>query len=169
MENLPKRYVVPAVAIILVLAAYLYFEQQNNLIKVGTSVGDKITDLEIQSVFGGIIDTTTIDDKFIVLDFMAPWCPPCKDQIKVLQLVNQYSDVEIITVNVDPRYNMTSLMDFADEEGITWSFGHSPESALEYKVNAIPVIVIVDKEGIIRYRGFYTPLSQFETVFQQFG
>ncbi len=118
---------------------------------------------------GGTIDITDFEDRLVIIDFMAPWCEPCKDQIKILNTVNDNHDVQIITVNVDPNYNATFLANFAEQEGINWSFGHSPEAALQYQVTAIPTVLLVDREGVIRYRGFFTPLSQFEVLIQQYG
>jgi hypothetical protein len=38
-----------------------------------------------------------------------------------------------------------------------------------YQVNAIPTILFVDEEGVIRYRGFFTTLNQFEQLLQSIG
>ena len=95
---------------------------------------------------------------------MAPWCPPCKDQIPFLREIESVSGVEVVTINIDHTYSMASLNEFREKEGITWFFGHSPFTALEFEVSAIPTILVVDKNGLIVHRGFLTTLSEFSWI-----
>ena len=59
---------------------------------------------------------------------------------------------------------MTSLDEFREDEGITWFFGHSPMTSLEFEVSAIPTILVVDQNGLIVHRGFLTTLNEFNII-----
>jgi hypothetical protein len=63
---------------------------------------------------------------------------------------------------------MSSLQEIAKDEGVTWFYGLLPEATLEYEVTAIPVVVFIDRTGIIRYRGFFTPLESLEQLLNQY-
>jgi thiol-disulfide isomerase/thioredoxin len=99
---------------------------------------------------------------------MAPWCPPCKEQIKVFKKISGVNGLSIVSINLDTRYDMSSLQEIAKDEGVTWFYGHLPEAALEYEVTAIPVVVFIDRSGIIRYRGFFTPTEILEQLISEY-
>ena len=95
---------------------------------------------------------------------MAPWCSPCKAQIPILETVESIPGVEVITINIDPNYNTSFLQEFGEDEGITWFFGHSPFTAIDYEISGVPTVIIVDREGFIQYRAFFTTIQDFERV-----
>lgn len=173
MSGLPRRYVLPAIIVLLVsaVASYLYFSRGDDSVtyEEGITTGYLVTDMEIPLLDGGSVMFSDHEGKVLIVDFMTPWCPPCKEQFKMLKEVEKVSNVEVISVNIDPSYNISYLQRFAETEGISWSFGTSTEAALTYQTNAIPTILFVDEEGVIRYRGFFTTLNQFEQLLQSYG
>ena len=161
-----------AVAVLLVgaVASYLYFRGGGSATyEEGITAGYLVTDVMIPLLDGDTVKFSDYKGELLVVDFMAPWCPPCKEQFKVLKELNEHPEVEIITINIDSRYNSSALRQFAEDEGITWSFGSSALAGGVYQVSAIPTILFVDDDGVIRYRGFYTTLNQFEELLQSIG
>ncbi len=156
-----------AVALIVLVGGYLVW---NNFVKpdeigeVGINIGNVLLDQEILGIYGETIQFSDYHGSVLVIDFIAPWCSPCKDQIPILRDMEAVSSVEVITINLDHTYNMTTLIKFGEEEGITWFFGHSPFTALEFEVSAIPTILVVDQDGVIVHRGFFTTMNEFEKV-----
>jgi len=151
-------------------ASYLYFSRgDDSTHEEGITTGYLVTDVMIPLLDGDTVKFSDYEGGLLVVDFMAPWCPPCKEQFKVLKELNERIEVEIITINIDSRYNSSALRQFGEDEGITWSFGSSPVAGGVYQINAIPTILFVDEEGVIRYRGFYTTLNQFEQLLQSYG
>ncbi|MBN2336572.1 TlpA family protein disulfide reductase [Candidatus Bathyarchaeota archaeon] len=174
MASIPRRYIVLAVLAVLIggAASYVYFSRSNEdkvIDSEGTTKGYLVTDMEIPLIDGGALRFSDYEGKTLIIDFMAPWCSPCIEQIKILGELSDDPDVEIVSVNIDPNYNSSYLQRFAEEEGITWSFGSSTDAAVTYQTNAIPTILLVDKKGVIRYRGFFTPLNHFQQLLQQYG
>jgi thiol-disulfide isomerase/thioredoxin len=144
------------------------FLKPKNTIVPGYEVGNTLIDLEIPNVKGGSIKLSELDGKIIIIDFMAPWCPPCKEQFKVFKQLD-HDQVTILTINVDPRYNTSSLIHFAEDEGITWFFGHYPEAAQIYHISALPIIILSDTNSVIRYRSFYTPLETLQSLIDKYN
>lgn len=68
-------------------------------------------------------------DGKVLVDFWAPWCPPCKMQGPIIEkLAHLYPDVKITKINID-------------------MFKHS---ANDYQVSSIPTILIFDKGKIVK-------------------
>jgi thiol-disulfide isomerase/thioredoxin len=173
MAFMSNKYVVPAVLVLLMVSAasYFYFSRSNDSViyEEGTTTGYLITDIEIPLLDDRVIKFSDYKGMVLIVDFMAPWCPPCREQLKVLKEVEKAPNVEVISVNIDPSYNSSYLRRFAGVEGITWNFGTSTEAAVTYQTNAIPTILFVDEEGVIRYRGLFTTINQFEQLLQSYG
>jgi thiol-disulfide isomerase/thioredoxin len=172
MSALSRRHIFLAVAVLVVgaTASYLYFSRGNDsTYEEGITTGYLVTDIMIPLVDGGSVRFSDYEGGLLVVDFMAPWCAPCWEQLKVLKELSKNPNVNIITVNIDSNYNSSTLRQLAEAEGITWSFGSSSQAAWIYQTNAIPTILFVDEEGVIRYRGYYTTLNQFEQLMQSYG
>lgn len=133
--------------------------------ETGTKEGNILLDETFPNIkASGNITFSGYRNKVLVIDFMAPWCNPCKAQLEILKEIVQIKNVEIISINIDSSYNMGDLQDFAMNEGITWFFGHSPRAAIDYQITAIPTVIIADESGVIVYRGFYTSKQTFDTI-----
>ena len=97
--------------------------------------------------------------KVVVLDFWASWCSPCRASFPwVREFYEEYREkgVEIIGVSIDE--NKTSWEKALDEERLPWpqvideiEKGRSRVGGL-YHVLAVPMFVVVDKEGKIVVR-----------------
>ena len=156
-----------AVALIVIVGGYLVwsnFVKPDGTGEIGVNIGDILLDQEILGINGETILFSDYRGSVLVIDFMAPWCAPCKTQIAILSEIESIPGVEVITINVDGYTNMTFLEAFGEEEGITWFFGHSPYSVLDFEVSAIPTILVVDQNGLIVHRGFLTALTDFDRI-----
>ena len=170
MDSSRRRIILPAVGVVLLLAAvYVVWGNQNPIGGAGVNVGSRAQNVEIQLLDGETVKVSDFKGELLVIDFMAPWCDPCKEEIKILRQIYDQPGVQVLSINVDPTYNVTELTQFAQERGIVWSFGSAPQAAVDYKVTGIPDVILVDREGVIRYRGYYTPLSQFLDLLNRYG
>lgn len=171
MQNQRKPILYVGLLIIALTAGYLVYDnffKPSSEGEIGIQTGNILLDETIPNIDGsGSVKFSDYQGKILVIDFMAPWCEPCKAQIDILALVDSVEGVEVMSINIDPNYDMEFLYGFGEEEGITWFFGTNPDSAVDFEVSAIPTIIIVDQDGVIAYRGYYTTVNQFETILSE--
>ena len=108
---------------------------------------------------GSLVSLTDYRGKVVVLDFWASWCRPCRASFPwVREFYEEYCEkgVEIIGVSIDE--NKVSWEKALDEERLPWpqvideiEKGRSRVGGL-YHVLAVPMFVVVDKEGKIVVR-----------------
>ncbi|WP_316791128.1 TlpA disulfide reductase family protein [Pedobacter frigoris] len=91
--------------------------------------------------------------KYLLIDFWASWCGPCRQEIPNLkQLYGKYHDkgLEILGVSIDAKPDAWKKA--LAEEQMSWSQVNAPDSKKlmnDYLFSGIPFMVMVDKEGKI--------------------
>jgi thiol-disulfide isomerase/thioredoxin len=100
----------------------------------------------------------------VVLSFWATWCQPCKNEIPVLtKLAADYKDqrVKFFLVNTMEKAESIedSVRDIYKNRGYTLTCLADPSGryASQYSVHGLPVLVVIDKFGIVRKinRGYH--------------
>ncbi len=140
------------------LSALLIFSSAFMLANTPSKGQELAYNFTLPVVDGGSLTLSSLRGKVVVLDFMATWCGPCATEIEHLKTVqNRYShsQVEIVSVDVDPSESDALLSSYAAENGITWTIVRDTSdisSQSGYDVAGIPTIVILDENGFITYR-----------------
>ncbi len=155
-----QRLLIVAVALpIIVVGAFAftlfssYFYSSVEKLEEGIYVGYLAQDIEIRDLDGNFIRLGDYRGKVVVLEFSATWCGTCKAQLSVLKtLYDEYSgdDVVFITVDVDASEEM--LRQYRDSNDIPWVVAGSQEAGVIYGVYSLPTIIIIDRDGVIRFR-----------------
>ena len=162
--------IVAAVLIVAVAALNLSLSRsRSGRIEEGIYVGMRAPDLIVTGVDGSKFKLSDHRGEIVVLEFSTMWCPYCSKQIEALkELVDEFGeDICVVSIDIDPSGHPTG--DWVRMMGITWFYGHSPEAGLAYKVSYVPTVIIVDREGVIRYRGAYTSYDRLRLLILQIG
>lgn len=154
--------------IIVIAAAYLWWNARANLEK-GVEVGENAAGISLKGLGGETFSLNGHRGKVVILEFMTTWCGVCKLQFRELKaLHDKLPDVFIASIEIDPTLREEAFEAWASTEGYDWFVGHSPRAGRTYKVSGVPTVILVDKEGVIQYRGHYTPAGQLELLVQQY-
>ena len=93
---------------------------------------------------------TLPDGEPVIVNFLASWCGPCREELPELERISE----KIAVVGVDVADNRGKAVELLDEAGVTFPVGYDPqrEVASGYRVNGMPTTVLVGADGTERER-----------------
>ncbi len=115
--------------------------------------GNKAPDFAFPDVNGKKWSPKDFKGKYLIVDFWASWCGPCRQEIPHLKEVYkkyQSKGLEILAVSVDAKE--ADWKKAMAEEKMAWPQINAKESKpvmASYLFSGIPYLVVVDKEGNI--------------------
>jgi peroxiredoxin len=118
----------------------------------GLGIGEKAPDFELLNLEGEKVKLSDFQGKKIMLNFWATWCPPCKEEMPVMEKYFKQASSEkvvILAVNIDPQYNVKK---FVTEMGVSFPvlLDEKDEVNSTYQILTIPTTYFIDEKGIIR-------------------
>jgi thiol-disulfide isomerase/thioredoxin len=165
-----KANILIAIAAVSMLA-FGFMYQPSPSVKVtgntGTNVGDKAPELNLKDPNGKDISLAAINkNAFVLVDFWASWCPPCRrENPAVVKAYQAYSTKKfkggasftIYSVSLDN--NPKAWAAAIEKDGLSWANHVSDLKQWEsiaasiYGVESIPTNFLLDNNGVIIAKG----------------
>jgi peroxiredoxin len=116
--------------------------------------GQEAPDFVLKSASGTNMRLSEYRGKVVMINFWATWCGPCRQEMPLLDdLYTRYERVgfSLLGVNIDD--DSSRAMQMAEELGVSFPvlFDERKEVSKLYQVEAMPVTVLVDREGKVRH------------------
>lgn len=98
----------------------------------------------------------------LLLVFWATWCPACKEEIpKLKETYATFTPrgLGFLAINVGINDSLNKAAEYRKRHGLPYpvAFDEGSRITRAYRVVGTPTILIVDRQGIIRYRGSLVP------------
>jgi|GEM_PF-1773802 len=104
--------------------------------------------LSFETFDGDTISLDQLKGQPVALNFWAVYCPACSNFAPVLQKVYEnHKDEGLLVFGIGAGEQQKQLQEKADSLGITYPLAISAEAAGAFKVHAIPITFIIDREG----------------------
>lgn len=116
-------------------------------------VGEPAPPLRVPQLGGGEIDLASLRGTPVWVNFMATWCPPCRDEFPLMNsFAVRYADDDLVIIAVDVREDVGTVHAFAQEFTVTFPMGLDEDGAAQqaWGAYALPVHFWVDRDGIVR-------------------
>ena len=160
-----KRFVWIATIVILIAVALWYMvgsgpANQSTTKPPGTSVAETGVTMDKMIVSFTLIGIdgkqTTVGqtDKMTIINFWATWCPPCREEMPELDNFAQKHGQTVAFYAINIQESSDKVGEFLKQGKYTMPVLLDKDGAVakKFRVNAIPTTIVVDRNGIIKYR-----------------
>ncbi|MFX0053439.1 MAG: TlpA family protein disulfide reductase [Promethearchaeota archaeon] len=171
-----KALVVIAVASIVVIGfavgfTFLTFDEGSIEEDVDLkSRGIQLPDWNLMLSNESIISLHSLRSRFVVIDLMATWCGACETQNENFKTLynNMSKSIYLISLTVDKDETAAMMAAYMEDKNLPWPHGLDSQSVFTsyFNVQYIPSIVIIDKEGYVRWYhvGLWSENDMAETL-----
>jgi len=115
----------------------------------------KATDFVQPGIDGAPVSLSSFKGKYVLLDFWASWCKPCRiDNPNVVKAYQEFKDKNFTVFGVSLDLDKEDWLKAIQQDGLTWTHASdlkhwSNEAAVLYGVQSIPANFLIGPEGNI--------------------
>tara|TARA_Y100000766_G_scaffold28481_1_gene19804 strand:- start:3234 stop:4364 length:1131 start_codon:yes stop_codon:yes gene_type:complete len=133
---------------------FINFENKLKKIKA-VSVGSIAPEIILNDINGKPISLSSLRGKYVLLDFWAAWCRPCREENpNILENYNRFKDQGFEVYQVSLDRNKEDWLRGIEQDKLPWINVsdlkyYQSEAAVLYNINKIPSAFLLDPNGII--------------------
>src|SRR5688500_11274528 len=124
------------------------------LAAVADIVGQPAPDFALRSMKGPSVRLSEHLGEVVVINFWATWCGPCRQEMPLLdELWGKYQRAGLVMLSVNIDESAAPAIEMAQTLKVSYPvlFDSRKEVSRAYDVGSMPVTVLVDRAGVVRY------------------
>lgn len=109
-------------------------------------------DFKLEDLSGRVVSVSDHRDKGVMVNFWATWCPPCRDEMPLIQkYADRFSD-DLVVLAVNLGEDEETVRNFIEEFQLDLIVLLDPTKVVAslYRIHAYPTTMFIDQEGVIR-------------------
>lgn len=117
-------------------------------------VGQPAPDFALRSMQGPSMRLSEHLGEVVIINFWATWCGPCRQEMPLLdELYGKYQRAGLVLLSVNIDEAAEPAIEMAQTLKVSYPvlFDTRKEVSRAYDVSAMPVTVLVDRAGVVRY------------------
>ena len=110
----------------------------------------KLENIEFQNINNKLMKLNDFKDKFLIINFWATWCAPCRKEMPSLEKLSiELPEIDIFAVNMEKPNNIKVDKFFKDIGVKDLKTYYDPELRLVkgFKLRGLPTSILINKEG----------------------
>ncbi|MCR4289369.1 MAG: TlpA family protein disulfide reductase [Candidatus Scalindua sp.] len=167
MNNVLRMFLILSLSTFMML--FLAFSTNDNRVyaevETGVDVGQKASPFKLLTIDGKEINLESFaKDNVTLLVFGATWCPSCRHEIPIIkEYYSNLKDDGLKVLGIDIQESNKKVQSFVEKNRINYPVVLDADAgvAILYKIVGIPLNVILDKNGVIRYKENKPPDKEF--------
>lgn len=149
-----KRLFIIPILILFIAAAACSKEDKAKTVSAGAAVeGKAAPDFTLKDPDGRDVSLSTLRGKVVFLNFWATWCPPCREEIPSMILLNQKmagKPFQMLAVSIDEG-GKEAVSAYLKKNGFSLPYLNDKEqkTAQLYGITGVPETFIIDRQGLL--------------------
>jgi thiol-disulfide isomerase/thioredoxin len=114
--------------------------------------GQAAADFKLNSVTGKEFSLQDLKGKFVLLDFWATWCAPCRRDLPAVEKLHQeFHRKGLVVLGVNGGEDSETVNEFLLSSKLSYPILLTPDGGVmqSYRVSAFPTVVLIDADGKI--------------------
>jgi len=136
----------------------------------GLAQGKLSPDFVLKDLEGNTVSLASFkNNNPVCILFWATWCPYCVREVpRVKNLHEKYAarGLKILSINIAANDPLSRVISFKNRYNLPYTILYDEQNTVSqlYGVVGIPVSVIIDRKGVIQYRGYQLPDNVEEII-----